>query len=190
MPPSAAHAAIIRDLPAGYSATPEPWLAGSPHAIVRRGFVAEIRCTLADWCGCPECGGEPPRQVASGPVRLTFGGGATVSATNVTRACGACRGRGQAIGPEVVRRHPVERVILSDLKPTRDTWDSTYRWVIDIPAARADGDENNLCLLPEAVWKLLPGWNGKTLHARSYATREDAMFAASTALILWAKGTK
>lgn len=135
-----------------------------------RGFPGEVVCALADWCGgdCEWSGYEGDHA-----------------------ECRHCDGTGtrKGIGPAVVARHPVERVVLSDREPTLNTWDFMWRWVIDIPAARADGDENNRCLLPEAVWKLLPDWDRKTLHARTYATREDAMSAASTALIAWAKGT-
>ena len=75
-----------------------------PVAIVRRGFVAEVRCTLSQWCGgeC-ECVSRwelhrvPPGEVIEG------------------HGCYACNGTGTrpGIGPAVVRSHPVEVVRLA-----------------------------------------------------------------------------
>ena len=67
----------------------------APVLIVRRGFVSEVRCTLADWCG-PRC------------VCRTAGGPWANSS--------CCKGTGfrTGIGPQIVRRHPVERVELAD----------------------------------------------------------------------------
>lgn len=63
--------------------------------ILRRGFVAKIHCTLADWCEtCLECGG--------------YG--------NV-HASGECRSDFTGIGPAAVRRHPVRTVRVTDRQP-------------------------------------------------------------------------
>lgn len=75
---------------------------GNKVATFRRGFVAEVRCTLADWCGgeCGRCGG----------------GRLALDPRGVTR-CPDCNhsGRTVGIGPAVVARHPVERVVLTDV---------------------------------------------------------------------------
>ena len=68
----------------------------------RRGFVAAVICTLADWCGkeCRTCHGSGSR------------GG------NI-RGCIACHGVGRigGHGPALVRAAPLERVTLSDRQP-------------------------------------------------------------------------
>jgi len=64
---------------------------------IRRGFIAEVYCTLADWCGglCGCFTNEPDD------------------------GCAACGGTGHAtgIGPAVVRSHPVTSVHLTDHEP-------------------------------------------------------------------------
>lgn len=72
-------------------------------AVVRRGFVSEIRCRLAEWCG-GECG----RCILGREIgRMSDG--------NYSRECIFCFGTGRTtgIGPRLVREHPVERVDLS-----------------------------------------------------------------------------
>jgi hypothetical protein len=46
-------------------------LADMPTAIVRRGFVHEIYCTLAEWVGGPEAAPPPPGPPALGPALVT-----------------------------------------------------------------------------------------------------------------------
>lgn len=71
-----------------------------PEVVVHRGFISEIRCTLADWCGdeFPACN------------RL-------VSGVPLDWVCPQCKGTGYnpGIGPQVVREHPVTRVVLTNV---------------------------------------------------------------------------
>lgn len=82
-----------------------------PHEqCIRRGFISEVRCSLADWCGgvCPTC---------DGWAFDTLHDERTGRTDHV--ACQRCNqtGRITAIGPAVVRAHPVERVVLTDCRP-------------------------------------------------------------------------
>lgn len=66
---------------------------------IRRGFVAEVRCTLAEWCG-GEC------ECLNVPNRLD----------GMCRTCDNT-GRTTGIGPAVIAAHPVVRVVLTDREP-------------------------------------------------------------------------
>ena len=73
--------------------------------VVRRGFVSEVRCRLADWCGweCHQCAGT--------------GRSFPISGSSIPcRRCGGSLVTG--IGPGVVWRHPVSTLKLSDVHPT------------------------------------------------------------------------
>jgi uncharacterized protein (TIGR02996 family) len=72
--------------------------------LARRGFVAEVSCTLADWCGqeCSYCHG-------------------TGEANPGHPGCYYCPGTGRvnAHGPAIVQAAPVERVTLTDVDAIR-----------------------------------------------------------------------
>jgi uncharacterized protein (TIGR02996 family) len=72
----------------------------------RRGFVAKITCTLADWCGaeCESCGGRGGYQVYLGHGNVD------------EDSCPDCRGAGRVNGhgPALVRAAPLERVTLAE----------------------------------------------------------------------------
>ena len=92
---------------AGYAAliVPRRDVQGFVTGMFRRGFVSEVRCTLAEWCGsenrtCTRC-----NYAAEHPWE---------------DRCPSCNSHRilqypQGIGLEVVRRHPVERVVLTDV---------------------------------------------------------------------------
>lgn len=73
---------------------------------VRRGFVSEVRCTLADWCGQLEV---VDATTLRGPA----------SRVNMLHTTG--------IGPAVVRSHPVTSVVLVDREPLEIS-DGTCEW--------------------------------------------------------------
>lgn len=138
-------------------------------AIFRRGFVSEVRCTLADWCGaCERCGGAP---------------GTCSEDCHVSGA-----GTTPGIGPEVVRRHPVERVVLTDRDPWGDGRQTFSWWIED---ARADESERQRrSNLPESVYSWLNCFDNPSSTAgmsKRYPTREAADAALFAALIAWAK---
>ena len=145
-------------------------------AVVRRGFPEVVYCTLADWCGgrhrtCTRC-----NYVAEHPWE---------------DRCPSCNSHRllqypQGIGPQIVKRHPVERVVLVDRDPVNDP-DSGFWWVIDTPDSRAAPIPTE-CLLPAKMFNFLTGFQVNTSHTRCYVTREDAIEALSPAAIAWAKG--
>jgi uncharacterized protein (TIGR02996 family) len=136
----------------------------------RRGFVAEITCHLADWCGgrCP----------AEGCVH-----GMITSERGEGFRCPACLGTGHAPGhgPALVRAAPLEYVTLSDREPFAYTAGGrpTYLWRC---VENGFGGERNL--LPVALFDFLPG------HERGqvaeYAASADAVDALSQACLAWA----
>ena len=141
---------------------------------VRRGFVSQIHCTLADWCGgrnrtCTRC-----NYVAGHPWE---------------DRCPSCNSHRllqypQGIGPQIVRRHPVERVVLTDREPRGPLHDAPdlYVWrVTGVPIS--DGAD-----IPADITRHLAG--GKTAASWQriyYPTREDALASLSAAAIAWAK---
>jgi uncharacterized protein (TIGR02996 family) len=133
-----------------------------------RGFISEVRCTLADWCGVEcECVSRwelhrvPPGEVIDG------------------HGCYACNGTGTTpgIGPAVVRSHPVDRVVLTDREPWRNQ-DGSYSWWM-----MYEGTTEETPDVPEKVWNHLLRPDG----ASRYPTREATVTALSAALIAWAK---
>ena len=150
-------------------------LAGRNNVVWERGFVAEVRCTLDDWCGgeCHQCAGTG----RSFPI-----GGPSIPC----RRCGGSLVTG--IGPEVVRRHPVERVVLVDRNPVKITL-GPWAWA-DETTVRDIGT----FAIPKHLFDLLKG--GKEEHygeierperIMTYEHREDANYALSSAIIRWAK---
>jgi len=130
----------------------EVWIEQKPlfKIVARRGFVAEITCALADWCGeaCPgrcrqECKGERTRAFYR---HFDYG--------DVQRweQCSICSGTGRVggHGPALVRACPLERVTLSDREPDESdlvSWSSH-------PQGETLGDADEL---PWGLFLLLPG---------------------------------
>ena len=144
-------------------------------SLVRRGFVAEVRCSAAAWCGreCGECLG-----------RGEYEDGFQLS----SRTCFACRGTGMTVGvgPRIVREQPVERVVLTDAEPMLiDTCGmggvtGNVRWL-----RRPDYDGRSL--IPDGVFYRLTGRRIGEFGV-DYKDRKAATEDLSTAAIKWAKG--
>jgi uncharacterized protein (TIGR02996 family) len=109
----------------------------TPSITFRRGFVAEITCTCADWIGgpCRRCRGtgramhlheSPWRPDPSRPYPHGTGG-----QTTTFTECPDCSGTGrtQGVGPALVRATPLERVALSGRRPMRLHTTEAYQWV-------------------------------------------------------------
>lgn len=84
------------------------------HFEWRRGFISTVRVSLDGWCGSPclSCAGmDLTKQDELGMV-------------SICPSCDMARQGTTGIGPEVVRRHPVERVVLTDVVflNTTDGW--------------------------------------------------------------------
>jgi uncharacterized protein (TIGR02996 family) len=116
--------------PLGFSTTLDRFIDGGAHAdrhgpgtplgVVRRGFVSEVRCTLAAFVG-----GQPCECVgintAGEPQPAIF--------------CPTCKGdpafRTVGLAAELARRHPVERVALTDREPehvSREPGFDSWQW--------------------------------------------------------------
>lgn len=151
--------------------------AGGPRAVVRRGFVAEVRCTLAEWCG-----GEPCRQ-GGGEWTVNRHGGSTHRYG--PGDCDACNGTGRTpgIGPQVVAAHPVQVVTLTDREPM--TLGTDHWWY----RGRPDLNDTQMIAawLPEEVFDLLPDGYCFSSGNKMYRTDADAFSAASHALLAHAK---
>lgn len=145
--------------------------------LYRRGFVAEVCCTLAQWFGeaCQYCHYE----------------------TNIVDGrCKGCKGTGRIHihGPAIVLVHPVESVTLIDREPL--ACDSGFfRWTSRrVPQHRWESWE-----LPDEILKLLPSGPSCTLvrdaeenwasrqSVREYTSRVAAVGELGVALVRWAR---
>jgi uncharacterized protein (TIGR02996 family) len=136
--------------------------------LFRRGFVAEIALTLADWYGgpCP-CWGHG----TDGRPRPAF-------------ACPACRGTGHTPGhgPALVSAAPLERVTLSDREP----WQPPGGWYGWVPADQPPFNAGTHSHLPRALFGFLPDPDVILTSARGYHSLTAALDAASHVLLAWA----
>ena len=144
-------------------------------AHIIRGFVSEVRCTLAEWCGgeCHNCLGEGWADTRRGgrPDNLN---------------CPVCNGTGRTvgIGPQIVRRHPVTKLVLTDRRPDRSSWStpSSSGEVFDWYRAGSALDTSDPSVLPNDFFL-----SCEMLLERTHKTEEDAFAALSIAAIDWAK---
>lgn len=147
--------------------------------IFHRGFVSAIHCRLADWCGqekeCPNCSGYGERTVwkdRKQPHKTR------------TIVCPDCKGTGRVLenahGPQLVKVSPLERVVLTDKEPSpvHDGW---WRWWDAEQGYNPDKDE-----LPTEIWELAHSPDAEEWDYR-FNSREDALDAASHALLTWAR---
>lgn len=130
-------AAFAPSLPDGWYWTTGsmPIRDGIPHAIVSRGFVDEIRLSLAAFAGatCEPCEGR-------GTIRVPGGHGDTD-----TVLCPACNpnewdrmmghrhpdaGTTPGLAAELFKRHPITAVRLTDVEPFA-LYDGSYTWALD-----------------------------------------------------------
>lgn len=117
--------------------------------IVRRGFPAVVRCTLAEWRG------EPCAQCSGRGHRTLYGDGSGPWAK-----CQYCvDGRTPGIGPRLAQAWPVERVEVTDAVIHRSGGNDTYY-------------VGGLGRFPKEFWRALEG------HRTASAAR-DALSAAS-----------
>jgi uncharacterized protein (TIGR02996 family) len=143
-------------------------------ATIHRGFIAEVRCTLAEWCGgvCGRCRGDDGS-----------GGG-----VDWVHDCPACSGTGRTagIGPRVVAAHPVERVVLSDREPVHigsNEGERFWMWLGDDTPPMPFGDVDGLAAhrIPRAVLDC------GLITDYEKPTREAATDALSATLIAWSR---
>lgn len=130
--------------------------------IVRRGFVAEVHCRLADWCG---------------------GACLWIDRRDDHDGCPHCSGTGRipGIGESVVAHHPVETVRVTNKAPTETG--SGWAWWRHTGLDDTD-------ILPVEVFDRLPDADAVPFaHGERlcFSTREDAFTALSTACLLLAR---
>lgn len=102
-----------------------------PAIYIRRGFVAEIRCSLADFMGreC-ECEGAEPCQICNGIDWVEHPNGGVVRCPNYdetdemdgSRCCSPCTncdgtGTLPGLARTMFKWHPITEVVLTDLEP-------------------------------------------------------------------------
>lgn len=153
----------------------------------RRGFVAEITLSCADWCGgreCGRCSGYGERTVWKDEGLRD---GLQVLRKTTTARCKDCHGIGRIGGHAgaLLAAAPLERVTLADREPADfghegqmvfvwDCWGDfgDYRWYVEEP-----------------IFRLLKG--GRMLRndpkQLAYSSRQAALDALSAALLTWAK---
>jgi uncharacterized protein (TIGR02996 family) len=137
---------------------------------ISRGFVSEVRCTLADWCGgpCARCA-----HVADHYPPETY-------QAQMFASCPTCHGTGRipGAGPRIVREHPVTRVVITDRNPEtypdEMTETTQYQW-FESREPRISVDDRRL---PPELFRLCCG---------TYPTVELAHAALSAACLSWAK---
>lgn len=137
---------LLDHLSENWSGSPLHWMLDTkpgnqfqhPLAVLRRGFVAEAKCTCQEWLDC---------------------------------------------GPALVRRHPIERVVLTDKQPVTHT-PGLWRWAHDEPNFRHTGHSS---LLPGELFDLLDGQPPGHWHFGSVSA---AIAALEKAALLWARQTE
>lgn len=152
----------------------------------KRGFVSQIECTLAVWRGrtCERCSGKGWIGYHSDdPER---GGD----------SCPTCHGVGRTggIGPQLVRRAPVEAVVVTDKRPHEDRdslshgffWHYGWRHLAD-----PENEPTAQCTLPEDVFRRLPPSDPLVPEgtAPRWPSADSANAALSTALLKEARET-
>lgn len=142
-----------------------------PIVLVRRGFPAVVRCTLAEWRGerCPRCGG-------SGEF----------SKHEHNYRCGRCRGSGRipGIGPRLAQAWPVERVE-TEKRPFKNGRGGFSWFDSEWPHDGEDGHG-----FPVEVFRLLKGGNSEGLRrvgSKEYPTESTALAALSAVLLAEAR---
>lgn len=179
----AADSAFGRKIPGGLLTW--RYVFGSAIGTVSRGFVASVRCRLADWVGgpCEDCNGHGRHGDHSEAECKTCGG------EPGSGKCGT--GRTPAHGPRIVAEQPVERVEITDA--IADPIGDERCWVKDRPNLIGGAR------VPPEIFDLLEGgrlesggneWAerfGVEDFWRIYPTESAALSALSLALVNWAR---
>ncbi len=146
--------------------------------VFRRGFVAAVTCTLADWCGgeCKRCEGTTLIYSPRFDDRRRTRGGRPVT------ECSICHGT----GPALVCCCPLELVTLTDRRPYASTINNPYA---DCLVWFSSQPENAPSHLGKSVFQYLPGGYPRNKSVLEYQSLAVANAALSTACIAWAKAT-
>lgn len=144
--------------------------------VVRRGFVSSVRCSISAWCGeeCRICRGRTMVAVPHDSFNSTF---------RTYERCIACHGTGRTPGhgPDIVARHPVERVEITGLEPmpSGPGRGAVWYWIAGVLPAG---------LIPHMNQAVRENPDAYALGSHAaFPTREDALVALSDAAIRWAR---
>jgi uncharacterized protein (TIGR02996 family) len=158
---------------------------GRVQQLFRRGFVAEILCTLAEFIGeqCYQCGGC---------------GLATLDHSDDGFHCSVCNGTGTfpGLARTLFGTHPITQVVLTDREPLE--FEGRWLWHNAdhrLTSSEYDGDTRPAVIfadhLPAVIFDRLTGFakrNGKvTEMVKNYPTRESTMQALSLAAVNYAR---
>lgn len=155
-------------------------MTGAPRgtvAILRRGFVEAVSCTLAALFGkpCEAC------DVSEGVRRYPTTGGDWIEGT-----CNVCLGidRTTGVAADLFAAQPVERVTLTDRGPL-ESRDGSLAWF-----KRSPGPDDPSDLPPELLDRL-EGYSWKSdeggLSSKTYPTRAAALDALSAACVAYGR---
>lgn len=150
----------------------------SPRWFVRfrRGFIAEVHTTLADWCGktCPKCMGVCKLRHPNGIMQFL--------------PCSTCLGTGRSggHGPAIVACQPVGSVVLTDRTPYHNVA-GVWIWV----SSAAGSGRMDSAVLPRELYSMLEASVDIVSRMRgvatAYATQALALDALSLAALAWAR---
>ena len=154
--------------------------------LYKRGFISEVRCTLADWVG-GEC-------LVHDNIQLLIEGEPIESAWLSAGSCSRCQGTGRtpAHGPAIACMGALERVVLTDRKP----WNATgllsgyaarecWRWILNPKGSDISASDR---IDYQIYYYMIPLADRESLTYLEFPTEEAAMDALSEACIGWAFG--
>lgn len=168
--------------PLGFSTTLDRFIDGGAHAdrhgpgtplgVVRRGFVSEVRCTLAAFVGGQPC-------------RSCDGVGDDAGRAERYTVCPTCKGdpafRTVGLAAELARRHPLTEVRLTDAEPWNGT--SWYDAAQFLPA----NDEHPPSSIPSELFARLAGGYEPSARCRVYDEPKLAHAALGLAACRYAR---
>lgn len=141
------------------------------HYVVHRGFVSEIRCTLAQWIGgeCQRCG--------------------TRGVLHPRCYCPDCRGTGRTpgCGAAILTAHPIERVVATDRRAILLSCNAgnVWNWM---PGRSATPEPESPWFVGPAIYALLDlplvVIGGEVMDDAKHATSEDLANAALSKALL------
>lgn len=150
---------------------------GETHYVIRRGMVEEVRLSFAQWYGgeCSRCDGGGELIGADRPFEYGVGDKAL--------ECPDCNGSGEisAIGPELVRQHPIKNLVILDKRPALTSWNpERWTWFGPHPVTRAP--EPDVSRLPGHIWQMI--------RRVDYPSKAEADKELIRALLIWANNTQ